>query len=44
MELIIHSKTSTVAPLKFSNGEVISSHMLLGMQLLIHAGIKVKPC
>ena len=26
------------------NGQVISSHMLLGMWLLIHAGIKVKLC
>ena len=26
------------------NGKVISSHTLLGMWLLIHAGIKVNPC
>ena len=32
-----------VQPLKFRNGWVISSHTLLGMWLLIHAGIKVKP-
>ena len=30
--------------LKFRNGSVISSHTLLSMWLLIHAGIKVKPC
>ena len=30
-----------VQPLKFRNGYVISSHTLLGMWLLIHAGIKV---
>ena len=32
------------APLKFRNGKVISSHTLLSMWLLIHAGIKVNPC
>ena len=32
-----------VAPLKFGNGYVISSHPLLGMWLFIHAGIKVNP-
>ena len=31
-------------PLKFRNGYVISSHTLVGMWLLIHVGIKVKPC
>ena len=35
---------STVVPLRFMNGYVISSNTLPGMQLLIHAGIKVKPC
>ena len=30
--------------LKFRNGFVISPHTLLGTWLLIHAGIKVKPC
>ena len=30
-------------PLEFGN-ELISSHMLLGMWLHIHAGIKIKPC
>ena len=32
-----------VQPLKFGNGYVILSHILLSMWLLIHAGIKVKP-
>ena len=41
MKLLIHSLTSTVQPLKFRNGQVISSHTLLGVWLLIHAGIKV---
>ena len=30
--------------LKFGNGEVISSHILQGMQVHIHTGIKVNPC
>ena len=29
-------QASTTAPLKFKNGEVISSHLLLSMLLLIH--------
>ena len=33
-KLLIHSQTSTVQPLKFGNGLVISSHTLLGMWLL----------
>ena len=37
----IHSQTSTVVPLKFGNGYVISSHTLMAIWLLIHAGIKV---
>ena len=37
----IHSQTSTVAPLKFVNGYVISSHTLPGMWLLIHNRIKL---
>ena len=41
MKLLIHSQTSTVQPLKFGNGQVISSHTLLGMWLLIHAGLKL---
>ena len=41
MKLFIHSQTSTVQPLKFGNGYVIPSHTLLGMWLLINAGIKV---
>ena len=32
-----------VQQLKFRNGYVISSHILLGIWLLIHARIKVKP-
>ena len=44
MELLIQSQTSTVQPLKFGNEQVISPHALLGMQLLIHAGVKVNPC
>ena len=43
IKLLIHSKNSMVQPLKFRNGFVISSHAFLGMELLIHAGIKVKP-
>ena len=42
MKLFIHSQTSTVQQLKFGNGQVISSNTLLGVWLLIHAGIKVK--
>ena len=30
--------------LKFRNGEVISTHTLLGMWLLSHAGININPC
>ena len=41
MKLLIHSQTSTVAPLKFENGWIISSHTFLGMWLLIHFGIKL---
>ena len=44
MKLIIYSETATVAPLKFGNGIVISTHTLLGMWLLIDARIKVNPC
>ena len=36
--------TSTVAPLKFGNGEVISFHTLQWINFLINDGIKVKPC
>ena len=43
MKLLIHSQTSTVEPVKFGNEEVISSHTLMGMPLLIYAGIKVEP-
>ena len=43
MELLIHSQTSTAAPLKFGNGYVVSPHFypLLGMWLFIHAGPQV---
>ena len=37
-------QTSTVQLLTFANGLVISSHTLLSMWLLNHAGIKVNPC
>ena len=30
--------------LKFEDGWVVSFHILLGVWLLIHAGIKVNPC
>ena len=42
MKLLIHSQTSTVAPLKFGNGKVISSHTSLDMWLLIHVLLKVQ--
>ena len=41
VKLFVHSQTSTVHPLKFGNGYVISLDTLLGMWLLIHAVIKV---
>ena len=44
IKLLIPSQISTVEPLKFGNVQVISSHTLRGMRLLIYAGIKVKPC
>ena len=37
MKLLIHSQTSTLLPLKFRNGRIISSYSLLYMWLLIHA-------
>ena len=39
MKSLIHSQTSAVQPLKFESGYVISSHTLLDIWLLIHAGI-----
>ena len=42
MKILIHSQTSTVQPLKFGIGTVISSRTLLDMWLLIHTEIKVK--
>ena len=44
MKLFIRFQTSAVQPLKFGIGNIISSHTLLGMSLLIHAGIKVYLC
>ena len=41
---LIHLQTSTVQPMKFANKYVISSHDLMGMWLLIHAGIEFKAC
>ena len=43
MRLLVHYQISTVAPFKFGNGWVISSHTLNWMYLLIHARITVKP-
>ena len=43
-KLLIHFQISTVQPLKFGNGSVISSRTLLVIWLLIPAGIKVNPC
>ena len=44
MKLLIHPQTSLVQPLKFGNRQIISSHTLLNMWLLIHIGIKVNLC
>ena len=44
MKLLMHAQTSTVKPFTLRNGQIISSHTLLGMRLLIHDGIKVNPC
>ena len=41
MTLLLHSETSTVAPLQFGNKQVISSYDLQRIWLLIHAMIKV---
>ena len=43
MKLLIHSQPSAVQPLKFGDGKVISSHILEGMWLFIHVGIKINP-
>ena len=40
-QIFIHFQTSVVQLLKFGNG---SSSTLMVAWLLIHAGIKVKPC
>ena len=44
MKLLINYQTSIVQQSKFRNGKVISSHTLLGVWLLTHAGIKINPC
>ena len=44
MKLLIYSQSSTVQPLKYVNGYVISSHTFLGMWILLYAVIKVNPC
>ena len=38
MKLVLHSQTSTIAPLNFGNRLLISSHKLWWMQWFIHAG------
>ena len=43
-EITYPFQTPTVAPLKFGKVLVISSHNLLDVWLLIHAGIKINPC
>ena len=43
-EITYRLQTSTFTPLKFWNGEVISSHTVLDISLLIHAGSQVNPC
>ena len=41
MKSIFHSQTSTVQSFKFGSGWIISSHILLDLCFLIHAGIKI---
>ena len=41
MKLLVYSQASTVQPMKFENGSVISSHRLLGMWLFIHVSKRV---
>ena len=43
VKLLVHSQTPTVQPLKFGNERIITPYTLLGIQLLIHAGVKVNP-
>ena len=43
MELLIHSQTSSVQPVKFRNGLVIPFYTLMDMWLLSHIGIKASP-
>ena len=42
MKSRVHYQTSTVQPLDFGNGKVISPKIELGMQLPIHAKIKIE--
>ena len=44
MKSLIHYQTAMVQAMKFGNKQVNFSHALLGMLLLIPAGIKVKLC
>ena len=41
MKLLVHSQTSTVRPLKFGNGWVISSHTLWGCDCLAMMRLKL---
>ena len=41
MKLFSHSQTSTVQPLKFGNGEIISSHDLLISDYLSMLGLEL---
>ena len=43
MKLGVNFRTATEQPLKFGNKQTISTYTLLGMWLLIHAGIYVVP-
>ena len=43
MQLLIYSQASAVQPLKFVNGWLITSHIVLGMWFLIDAGLKANP-
>ena len=44
MVYFIHSQASTATTLKAGKGGVISSHNLLDMWVIVHAGIKKKTC
>ena len=43
-EIIYPFPNFNIQLLKFGNGKVISSYILLSMYLFIHAGIKVDSC